>query len=113
MRFFAQQFIRSGSINMKKVLIVPVLAAMLFAACDDASDPVTPDTRPSVRFFNATTGMTGNGGFTTNQEFAAGSALGYGQSSQACARLAEGPTSFGFGAANSGGTSLSGSALAT
>jgi|SRR5687767_12237398 len=55
---------------MKQVL--PVLAAVLFAAACD--DPTTIDpTMASVRFFNATTGMTRNGGFTTNGQFATGS----------------------------------------
>jgi hypothetical protein len=99
---------------MKTVLIMPVLAAALIvAACGDGDDPATVDTRASVRFFNATTGMTGSGGFTTNGQFATGSALASGQSTQTCSRVDAGSTSFGFGAANTGGTALSGSALAT
>jgi len=66
-----------------------------------------------VRFFNATTGMTGSGGFTTNGQFATGSALAFGQSSPACSKVNAGSTSFGFGAANAGGTGMSGEALAT
>ena len=97
---------------MKKVLVMPVLAALLFAAACEG-DPTTVDTRPSVRFFNATTGMTGSGGFTTNGTFAAGSALAFGQSTQTCAKVDAGSTSFGFGAANTGGTGLSGNALTT
>jgi hypothetical protein len=97
---------------MTKVLIMPVLAAVLFAgACGD--DPVEVDTRGAVRFFNAMTGMTANGGFTTNGQFANGSALGFAQSSQTCTRLDAGSTTFGFGAANTGGTALSGTTLAT
>ena len=97
---------------MRKVLIMPVLAAALFAAaCGEDGDPTTVDTRPSVRFFNATTGLTGTGGFTTNGQFATGSALAFGQTT--CSKVSEGPTSFGFGAANSGGTALNGNVLAT
>ena len=95
---------------MKKVLIMPVLAVLFAGACGEDGDPTEIDTRPSVRFFNAT-GMTGSGGFTTNGQFATGSALPFGQSR--CSRVTAGSTSFGFGAANSGGTGLSGNALAT
>jgi hypothetical protein len=99
---------------MNKVLLMPAVALMLFgAACDDSNDPVTPDTRASVRFFNATTGATANGGFTTNQQFASGSAIGFAQSSAGCTKVDEGTASFGFGAANSGGTALNGSATAS
>jgi hypothetical protein len=98
--------------GMKKVLIVPVLAAVLsLAGCD--GDPTTADTAANVRFFNATTGMAGSGAFTANGQFATGSALAYGQSTQTCSRISEGTASFGFGAANTGGTALNGSALAT
>jgi hypothetical protein len=96
---------------MKKALMMPVVAAVLFAAaCGEDDDPTTVDTRPSVRFFNAT-GLTGSGGFTTNGQFAAGSTLPFGQTT--CSKVGEGSTSFGFGAANTGGTGLSGNALAT
>jgi hypothetical protein len=98
---------------MKKVFMVPALAAALFAAACGGDSPTEVDTRPRVRFFNATTGMTGSGGFTTNGQFAAGSALGFGQAAQTCARIDAGPTLFAFGAANSGGAGLSGNALAT
>ena len=97
---------------MNRVLIMPVLAAVLFAAACDGG-PTTSGTRARVRFFNATTGMTGNGGFTANGQFADGSALGFAGSTQTCARVDAGSTSFGFGAANPGGYGLSGSALAT
>jgi hypothetical protein len=94
-----------------KALIMPVLAAALLgAACGNDGDPMTVS-RASVRFFNATTGMTGNGAFTTNGTFATGSALAFGQS--ACSKVDAASTSFGFGAANSGGTGLNGTALAT
>jgi hypothetical protein len=95
---------------MKKVLMVPVLAAALFAAaCGGGSTEV--DLTPRVRFFNATTGMTGSGGFTTNGQFA--TALAFGQAAQSCATLDPGTTSFGFGAANPAGTGLSGAAIST
>jgi hypothetical protein len=87
---------------MKKVLVMPVLAAMLFAAaCAEDSGPTHPGTTGNVRFFNATTGMSGS------------SALAFGTPSSACSALPSGLTNFGFGEANSGGTKLSGSALAT
>jgi hypothetical protein len=102
---------------MKKVVTTTVLAAVLFAAACGKDGGLTdvdkPNTTASVRFFNATTGMTGSGGFTTNGQFATGSALAYGQSAATCAKVTAGSTSFGFGAANTGGTGLSGNALAT
>lgn len=101
---------------MKRVLVLPMLAAALFtAACDDDSggDPTTVDPRPSVRFFNAMTGMTGSGGFAMNEQFVTGSALTFGQSTQPCPKLDAGLTTFGFGAANTAGTALSGNPLAT
>jgi hypothetical protein len=97
---------------MRKVSSMVVLAAVLSAAaCSD--DPTSPDTKASVRFFNATTGMSGSGGFTANGQFASGSALAFGQSTQPCSKIDAGTTSFSFGAANIGGTGLSGTALAT
>ena len=99
---------------MKKALVLPVLVAVLSAAaCGGDSDPTSPGPTARVRFFNATTGMTGSGGFTTNGQFATGSALAFGQSTQTCATVSAGSTSFGFGATNTGGTGLSGNALAT
>ncbi len=98
---------------MKQVLVMPVLAtALLVAACGD-SDPTTADTRAQMRFFNVVWNATGSIGFTTNGQFATGSTLAYGQSTQACSRLAAGNTSFGIGLANAGGTALSGNTLAT
>ena len=97
---------------MKRVLLMPVLAAAMFAAACNSDAATAPDTRASVRFFNATTGMK-SGGFTTNGQFATGSALGFGAWSQACTRLDEGVASFGFAAANSTGTEVSGNALAS
>src|SRR4051812_48994544 len=96
---------------MKTVLITPVLVAVLFApAC--GGGPTAGDTTPKVRFFNATTGMSGSGGFTTNGQFVPGSALAFGQSTQTCALVDPGATSLGFGTANAGGTALTGNALA-
>ena len=64
---------------MNRILAMPVLAALLFAAaCGGADGPTEVDTRPSVRFVNATTGS-GSGGFTTNGQFAIGSAVAPGQ----------------------------------
>ncbi|MES2521443.1 MAG: DUF4397 domain-containing protein [Gemmatimonadota bacterium] len=103
---------------MTKVRFVPVLAALLFvAACGENGGPTaggsTGGPTARVRFFNATMGMAGSGGFTTNGQFATGSALPFGQSTQTCATVAAGSTALGFGAANTGGTGLSGTALAT
>ena len=98
---------------MKKVSIMPVLVAMLFAAaCGGDGGPLESGPTASLRFVNATTGMTGSGGFTANGQFSSGSAIAPGQSTQ-CSTLSAGSTTFGFGAANPGGTGLSGSALAT
>jgi hypothetical protein len=99
---------------MHRVHIMPVLVAVLLAAaCGEDGGPTSADPTASVRFLNATTGMTGSGGFTTNGQFATGSALAFGQASQACAKVNAGSTSIGFGAASSGGTGLSGNALTT
>jgi hypothetical protein len=95
---------------MKTISVMPAVAAALFAAaCGDGATEVDPT--PRVRFFNATTGMTGSGGFTTNGQFV--TALAFGQATQSCATLDAGSTSFGFGAANTGGTGLSGAAIST
>jgi hypothetical protein len=69
------------------------------------------DTRPSVRFFNAVWNAPDGIGFTMNGQFATGSALAYGQSSQTCSRLNAGSTTFSIGLANAGGTGLSSSPL--
>jgi hypothetical protein len=102
---------------MKTVPILPLLAAALFvAACGNGTDAIEPapvDTRPGVRFFNAMTGMTGSGGFTTNGQFVTGSALTFGQSTQPCASFEAGLTSFAFGETNTTGTELNGGVLAT
>ena len=98
---------------MKKVLIMPVLAAALLAGACDGDGTTDVDMRPSVRFFNAVWNATSNIGFTTNLQFANGSALAYGQSSQTCSKLNAGNTSFAIGAANAGGTGLVGGQLAS
>ena len=99
---------------MRKILVMPALVAVLFAAaCGEDGGPTAVGPTASVRFFNAATGMAGGGGFTTNGRFATGSALAFGQSTPTCATVDAGSTSLGFGAANAGGTGLSGSALAT
>ena len=100
---------------MKKVLVMPVLAAVLFAAACSGEDGGTGPEVPTggVRFFNAMRAMAVAGGFTMNGQFVSGSAVGSGQSTATCAKVDGGSTSFGFGAANPGGTALSGNTLAT
>ena len=79
---------------MKSVVILPFLATALFATgCGGDSEPTIVNTPARVRFFNATPGMAGSGGFTTNGQFATGSALAFGQSTQACATVNAGSTS--------------------
>ena len=102
---------------MEKGVILRVLMATVFAAaCGAGGESTAPepvDPRPSVRFFSAMRAMAGPGGFTTNGQFVSGSALGANQSTATCVKLDAGSASFGFGAANTGGTGLSGGALAT
>ena len=69
---------------MKKVLVMPVLAAVLFASACGNDGPTVAGPTASVRFFNAAMGMTGSGGFTMNGQFATGSALAFGQSTADC-----------------------------
>ena len=97
---------------MKKSLIVPLAALFLAAACgeDGATDV---DTTPSVRFFNAVWNAPDGIGFAMNGQFAAGSALTYGQSSQSCSTLDAGKATFAIGLANADGTGLSSSELAS
>lgn len=95
---------------MKKALLMHVvIASLVVTGCD--SDPIDSGPKASVRFFNATTGMSGRGGFTANGEFVSGSALSFSQS--ACSKVDVGATAFAFGGANANGTSLNGTALAT
>ena len=98
---------------MKKLLIMPVLAAALFAAACDGDGGTDVDTRPSVRFFNAVWNAPDGIGFTTNDQFATGSALGYGQSTQTCSTLEAGSTTFGIGLANASGTALNSTTFVT
>ena len=98
---------------MKKVLIMPVLAAVLFATACGEDGATEVDTRPSVRFFNAVWNAADGIGFTMNGQFATGSALGYAQSTQTCSRLSAGNTTFGIGLASPGGTGLSSNTLAS
>jgi hypothetical protein len=98
---------------MNNVVSRSALAALLFATACGGDGSTGVDTTARVRFFNATTGMTGSGGFTTNGQFVTGSALAFGQTTQTCATVDAGSTSFGFGAANAGGTDLSGGAIST
>ena len=96
---------------MKRALIVPVVVAFLASGCDDST---APGPHALVRYFNATTGMSGSGGFTVNGVFATGSALGPGQSTQTCRAVSAGATTFGFGPVDAkGATGLSGNPLAT
>jgi hypothetical protein len=98
---------------MKKALIMPVLAAALFAVACEGDGGTEVDTSPSVRFFNVVWNAPDGIAFTMNNQFAPGSALAYGQSSQTCSKLTAGNTTFGIGLANSTGTGLSSDALAT
>jgi hypothetical protein len=103
-----------GVDSMKKVLIMPVLAAALFAAgCGDDPDPTEVDTTAKVRLFNAVWNAPDGIGFTTNNQFATGSALAYGQSTQTCLSLNAGNTTFGIGIPNANGTALNSTTLAT
>ena len=95
--------------RMRKAAIVSAVASLVFAAACGESGTTEADTRPLVRFVNAT--AVSSGGFTANGLFVAGSALASDQAAQTCSRIDAGSTSFGFGAANAGGTGLSGSAL--
>ena len=97
---------------MKRVLTVPALAAALLAgACGEGATDV--DTTPSIRFFNAVWNAPDGIGFTVNGQFAAGSALSYGQSSPTCSSAEAGTTTFAIGVANPGGTGLSSAAIAS
>ena len=97
---------------MNKARVMPVVAAVLFAAaCGDGSTAVA--TPAKVRFFNAVWNAPDGIGFTANNQFATGSALAYSQSTQTCSTLDAGKTTFGIGIANASGTALNSSMLAT
>jgi hypothetical protein len=97
---------------MKTVSVMPVVAAVLFAAgCGDG--PTAVATPAKVRFFNAVWNTQDNVGFTTNNQFATGSALAYLQSTQTCSALNAGKTSFGIGLANASGTALNSNTFVT
>jgi hypothetical protein len=99
-------------IFMKKVLIMPFVVAALFAtACGDNTTDV--GTTAKVRFFNTVWNAPDGIGFTSNNQFAAGSALGYSQSSQSCSELDAGKTTFGIGIPNASGTALNSATLVT
>ena len=100
---------------MKKVPFVrPVLAAVLFAAaCGGDDGPTSVATPAKVRFFSVVWNAPDGIGFTTNDQFAAGSALKYGQSTQTCSSLNAGTTSIGIGIPNASGTALNSTTLAT
>ena len=99
--------------TMNKVHIMPGLVAVLFAAACGGDDPTAVATPAKVRFFNAVWNAPDGIGFTTNNQFAAGSALAYARSTQNCSTLDAGTTTFGIGVANASGTALNSSALAT
>jgi hypothetical protein len=84
---------------------------MIAAACGEG--PTAVPTPPKVRFFNAVWNTQDKIGFTTNDQFVTGSALGYLQSTQSCSTLAAGNTTFGIGLANASGTALNSSTFAT
>ena len=97
---------------MNKGLIMPVVAAVLVAAaCGDG--PTGVGTTAKLRFFNAVWNTQDKTGFTTNDEFAAGSALGYLEATPTCSTLDAGTTSFGIGLANASGTALNSNTFAT
>lgn len=102
---------------MNRRLILSLLASVLFtAACGD--DPVepTPPIPPApaqakVRFFTAAWNAPDGIGFTANNQFVAGSALQYGQSTQTCSSLKAETTTFAVGVPNASGTALNGGTL--
>ncbi len=97
---------------MKKFLAAPVLATVLLAAaCGDGPTSIAMPAK--VRFFNGVWPIQDKIGFTANNQFAAGSALGYLQSTPTCVTLDAGSTSFGMGLANASGTALNSGAFAT
>src|SRR5689334_21575698 len=92
---------------MKKTLIV----LFFTAAC--GAGPTEIATPAKVRFFNAVWNTQDRIGFTTYNEFVAGSSLGYLQWTPSCSTLIGGKTSLGIGLANASGTSLNSNTFAT
>jgi hypothetical protein len=99
--------------TMNKVHIMPGLVAALFAAACGGDGPTDVATPAKVRFFNAVWNTQDKIGFTTNDQFATGSALAYLQSTQTCSTLDAGTTTFGIGLANASGTALNSSTFVT
>jgi hypothetical protein len=91
--------------------MLPVIVAALFST--GCSSPTEAETTAKLRFFNAVWNTQDNIAFTTNNQFAAGSALGYLQSTQTCSTFDAGTTSFGIGLANASGTALNSGTFAT
>jgi hypothetical protein len=98
---------------MKKVQILPVVVAVLFATACGSDGPTGVATPAKVRFFNAVWNTQDKIGFTTNNQFATGSALAYLQWTQTCSTLDAGNTSFGIGLANASGTALNSNTFVT
>ncbi|AHG93300.1 protein of unknown function DUF4397 (plasmid) [Gemmatirosa kalamazoonensis] len=97
---------------MKTASVMPVVATVLCAAaCGDS--PTAVATPAKVRFFNAVWPTQDKIGFTTNTQFAAGSALAYLQSTPTCSTLDAGTTTFGIGLANASGTALNSNTFVT
>ena len=96
--------------------LVPVLALAVFgfSACEDKDDGTGPITETSdVRFVNVVPDATGNL-LLTAANTAVGSALAFGSSAATCSAVESGTAvPLAFGTANTGGTGISGTALAT
>jgi hypothetical protein len=98
---------------MNNIFVIPALAAVLCTAACGGDGPTAVATPAKVRFFNGVWNTQDKIGFTTNDQFATGSALAYLQSSQTCSSLNAGNTSLGIGLANASGTALNSSAFVT
>ncbi len=90
-----------------------VLVALLFAGACGGDGPTAVAGPAKVRFFNGVWNIQDKIGFTANNQFAAGSALGYLQWTQTCSPLNAGNTTFGIGLANASGTALNSSTFVT
>ena len=99
---------------MKKVLMLPLLAAALVAgACEEDNDPIQVSTSANVRFVNAVTGLSGNTVFTANGSMA-GTPLAFGQQTSQCMTINSGSAiPIAFGTSNTAGTGINGTALTT